>query len=104
MSLRIYRERNPKLLIPNNTVGAISEYRVTIDLLSKGYEVFRAMSPACSCDLLVSKNHKTLRVEVTTAKYSSSGKVQYTPHDNENYDIIAAVLPEKIYYLPYEPL
>src|SRR5229473_1308913 len=34
-------------------VGAISELVVTADLLAKGFDVFRALSPAASCDLAI---------------------------------------------------
>src|SRR5207244_171702 len=50
--------------LPSSTVGAISELRVACDLLEKKYEVFRAISAACSCDLAVLKNGKLLRIEV----------------------------------------
>jgi len=95
-----YRDSNPPSGLANSTVGAISEYRVVLELLSRGFNVFRATSPACPCDLIISKNQNILRVEVTTGKYSGVGKVWYAPHNTDNYDIMAVVLPEKIYYYP----
>ena len=38
------------------TTGAIAELVVATDLLGRGYEVFRALSPSCSGDLAVLKN------------------------------------------------
>lgn len=82
------------------TVGAIQEYRVVIDLLSKGFEVFRATSPSCSCDILVLKENKMIKVEVRTAYKSISGKFIY-PKNNIKADILALVLPKgEIKYLP----
>lgn len=52
-------------------VGAISELIVCADLLKKGWEVFRTVSQSCSCDLIVIKNKKILRIEVRTGRYRS---------------------------------
>ena len=80
--------------IPTGTVGTLSELRVAIDLLQKNYEVFRAMSPACSCDLAILKDGQLLRVEVTTGYYNG-GKLRHskTKAQLEKSDIIAIVDP-----------
>lgn len=62
-----YREINPDTLLSSGTVGAVSELVVCADLLKRGYEVFRAVSPSCSCDLAILKEGKLHRVEVRTA-------------------------------------
>ena len=80
------------------TVGAMHELKVAIDLLSKGYEVFRALSSMTSCDLAILKDKKLKRIEVRTAAYSSSGSVSWPKHHKA--DILAAVLPDKIIYTP----
>jgi hypothetical protein len=46
--------------------GAISELVVCTDLLQKGYDVFRALSPSSACDLVALKNGQCYRVEVKT--------------------------------------
>ena len=46
------------------TLGASQELRVCVDLLLKGYEIFRAVSPACSCDIIVLKEKKLIKIEV----------------------------------------
>lgn len=62
------------------TSGAMSEYAVALDLMGKGYSVFRAMSPACFCDLLISKvNSAILRVEVKTGYISERGSLCHPP-------------------------
>ena len=101
---KAYRNSNPPSGLATATVGAISEYRVVLDLLSKGFNVFRATSPACSCDLIILKNHNILRVEVTTGKCSIAGRIYYAPHNTDNYDIMAVVLPERVYYYPDIPI
>ena len=47
-------------------IGALGELAVCADLLSRGYEVFRAVSPSCSVDVIAQKNGKISRVEVKT--------------------------------------
>lgn len=78
--------------IPTGTTGTISELLVAADLLKSGYEVFRALSPSCSCDLAILKNGKLIRVEVTTAYIGPSGKLLTCKKPNEKSDIIAYVL------------
>lgn len=95
-----YHDKNPVGLGRNNTTGAISELRVAVDLLVRGYNVFRALSPSCPCDLVILNNNNILRVEVTTGKYSPSGIVQYPPHNPELYDMLAVVLHDGIHYFP----
>jgi len=95
---------NYKLSITNNlpigTVGAISEILVSADLLKKGYEVFRAISPSCSCDLAMLKDNKLLRVEVRTGRNSATGKLYYS--SNMRADIMAVVIHKtnEIIYIP----
>jgi hypothetical protein len=55
--------------ITPSTVGTIGELAVSIDLLSRGVEVFRALSPACSCDLAILQNGKLLRIEVRSGYF-----------------------------------
>ena len=101
--IRLYRKENPKSLLSATIIGSIAEYRVIIDLLSKGYNVFRATSPDCSCDLAILKDNILLRIEVTTGKYTPTGKIFYPAHNPDNYDIIASVLHDQIYYFPDLP-
>lgn len=85
------------------TTGAISELRVAVDLLAKGYDVFRALSPNCPCDLAILKDGKLLRIEVRTAHISTSGKLYKTKNkrdDPNNIDHYAWVLPDKVIYEP----
>ena len=94
------------LKLPPSTIGTLSELRVAIDLLNKKYEVFRAMSPSCSCDLAILKGGKLLRIEVTTGHYYT-GKIKNglvaNAHQKKSpkYDILAVVSQdgkEIIYY------
>lgn len=62
--------------LPTGTTGAISELVICCDLLRRGYEVFRSVSPSCSCDLAVLKDGKLLRIEVKSVHLNRlNGKV-----------------------------
>lgn len=94
---RLYNPiQNPS--VSCGTLGTISELRVSVDLLGKGYSVFRALSPSCSCDLVILKGSKLVRVEVTTGAYSITGKLQFPRHDQQNLDVLAIVLANQIIY------
>lgn len=87
--------------ICTGTVGAIHELLVSVDLLKRGFDVFRSLSPSCSCDLAILKNRKLIKVEVTTGKYSVSGKLFYPPKKDIKYDLLAVVVKHgDIIYLP----
>lgn len=84
------------------TVGAMHEIKVSYELLSKGYEVFRALSPSCSCDLLILKDGKPLRVEVRTGHYTMNGKLYYPENKfiGTKYELMAVVTHKEIVYIP----
>jgi len=102
---RAEREKQHKLNPPRDiklssgTMGAVSELRVAADLLLRGYEVFRSVSPSASCDLAVLRNGRLLRIEVRTSVYRRDGNVQLR-HDNIRADIVANVVPDQVVYEP----
>lgn len=70
-------------------VGSVGELWVSIDLMKKGYQVFRAISPASSCDLIASRNGVLKRVEVTKGQRRPNGKITFVKHNRSNYDLLA---------------
>ena len=94
---------NKNLDIPCSSLGALSELRVCADLLYKGYHVFRSVSPACPCDLVIIYKDKLYRVEVTTAVVTTQGDFRHgkKDRDKEKYDILVFVL--KTGEIHYEP-
>lgn len=79
----------------------MSELKVAVDLLSRGYGVFRALSPSSPCDLAILQDSKLIKVEVKTGHYTSAGKVFRPYLSNHNYDILALVMADdKIIYEP----
>lgn len=96
-----YLELNPAYRgLESGTMGTISELRVCVELLSRGYHVYRAVAPNALCDLAILKDGKLLRVEVTTGHIEFSGKVGYPPKDKTRFDLLAITLPEKIIFIP----
>jgi len=74
------QQLRPSVPIDNGTQGASSELRVVIDLISKGYMVFRNVCPTGSIDLIAverGKNGSVLRVEVKTCPRGSEVKTKY---------------------------
>ena len=59
---------NRALAIPTASTGAMSEMLVAAELLRRGCEVFRAVSAACSCDLIARSGDGVglVRIEVRT--------------------------------------
>lgn len=84
--------------MPTGTVGAISELVVAVDLLRKGYEVFRALSVNASCDLAIIKDGVLLRIEVRTAHTNKNGAWGSNP--KHRADILAQVVGNEIKYTP----
>lgn len=84
---RIYL--STRLDLPAPTVGALAELVVGADLMRRGYEVFRSLSPAASCDLAILGPEGLRRVEVRTAYRTKHGVQVKT---NGRYDLFAAVI------------
>lgn len=89
--------------ICNSTIGTINELTVAVDLLKRGFSVFRALSPSCECDLVILIENKAIRVEVTAASISRRGTLMYPPHDPSKFDILALVSNRGIFYQPELP-
>lgn len=85
------------------TAGAIGELIVASDLLARGYEVFRAVSPSSSCDLMArAKNGRVLAIEVRGGRYTKGGRLNYHRQESDRADVWAVVVlrqPPEIVYL-----
>jgi hypothetical protein len=88
--------------LTRTTVGDIGELRVGVDLLARGYDVFKSLCGNCWTDLIVAIDGKLLSVQVRTGRRTSSGTLMY-PKDKEHSDMTAVVLPNEIVYLPPLP-
>ena len=93
-------------MLPTGTVGEMGELKVAIDLLSKGLEVFKALSPSTSCDIAILKKRKILKtIEVRTGNKNMLKNLESYKKRNVKADILAVVDYEsnKIIYYPKNP-
>lgn len=76
--------------------GAVSELIAAADLLNNGFEIFRALSQHCSCDLIAMKDNVMHRIEVRTGTvYKGSGKLNFpynSRRDEGRFDVLAVVV------------
>lgn len=79
-----YGRYNKEYNISSNTVGAISELMISVDLMKKGYSVFRSLSPNCFCDILAIKNDEVRKIEIRTGYLNLNGKVTYPMKTSTN--------------------
>lgn len=87
--------------VGRSNVGAASELRVAADLMLRGFDVFRALSPQCSCDLAILRDGKLLRVEVRSGRPAKNRKRPFWAHPKKNKsELFALVLPDDIIYVP----
>lgn len=88
--------------LPTGHVGALAELLVTTDLLRRGYDVFRAVNPNASCDLIAVAGDDTIKIEVRASRRRASG-VAPLPYERKDFGrqhILAVVIAdEPIRYL-----
>lgn len=79
--------------IPTGTVGAITEIEICADLMRKGYAIFRAMSPACFCDVIAIKDNKIFRLECRTGYYNQNNSPAFASTIHGEIDYFAVYIP-----------
>ena len=100
-----------EMKLSTGTKGALSELLVAADLMAKGYEVFRALSPSCSCDLIANNGKGLLRIECRTGSknpntgiYSFAKNGMHSKWDESVLDHYAAIYyTDKGYEIQYIP-
>lgn len=70
-------------------IGALHELLACADLIRRGYEVFRAVSPASPFDLIIFSKRGMERVEVRTAVRMPDGTIR--TNSSDRCDILAMV-------------
>jgi len=86
--------------LKRSVVGPLAEMMVTVDLMRRGYYVFRAVGPHCPCDLIVLHDDHHLRVEVRTAYKGRTGTIHASRE--KKADIWAGVMMKEN-EIVYEP-
>jgi hypothetical protein len=86
------RDSAGQRLYATSDVGAASELMVSVDLIGRGFQVFRNVS-AIGIDLIAYRAGVFLRVEVSTAPISWDGAIRCPDKRTRVYDILALVVP-----------
>ena len=87
--------------ISKSTVGAIAELIASADLMSKGFQVYRALSPSSDCDILAEKEHKVYKFEIRTGRYNWKGSLTFPPKSIKAPNLIIITHNDKkIHYVP----
>jgi endogenous inhibitor of DNA gyrase (YacG/DUF329 family) len=101
------REINANSMVSGD-LGAIGELLACVDLMALGWHVFRGVSPACPCDLIITKGDLVRRIEVRTGVRYLNGNVFYpsTVKDKGRSDHVAVILhaEKNIVYMPELPI
>ena len=80
------------------TTGALHELLACADLVSRGYDVFRAVSPSCPCDLIAMRDGNLFRVEVTTGNPAKTKPFVYPKKIPARFDLLAVVVTGSVHY------
>lgn len=84
--------------------GTMFELLVAADLLKRGFEVFKSVSHAASCDLIAHKDGYLIRIEVKGRRYAKRKKGHSWTKgygkfkDCRQFDVLARVTGEQIEY------
>lgn len=92
-------------MISKVSTGAASELVVAVDLIKRGYYVYRNVAPAGPCDLVAIRKGGTnvMRVEVKTGYKTKAGEIRPTKTAqirDDDYDVLAFVYENDVYYDP----
>lgn len=87
--------------LSSGTVGAMAELVAASDLMKRGFEVYRALSPSSNNDLVAIKNGKAYTFEVRTAYLCDNGKVSYSPQRIRSERVAAVIFAtNEVKYFP----
>lgn len=86
-------------LLDKSNIGTISELLVSADLLKKGYDVFRALSPHSKNDLVITKDDKLKTVEVKTGRFYKM-TLHYKKSNIADITAVVTLSDNKIFYFP----
>lgn len=91
--------------LTSGTQGAVAELLVCVNLTRLGYEVFRAVSPHSSCDIIALRGGRALRVEVRTGYKTLTGELRWPKpqRDVGKSDVYAIVFDDTVTYQPELP-
>lgn len=86
----IFPGQEPPDIAPS-TIGAIGELLVAADLLRKGLDVFRAVSPSCPCDFVAHHEGQLYAIEVRTLRRNKNGSFSPTKVHHAFIHVLAII-------------
>lgn len=79
-----HSEGGSGLELASGTTGAIAELLISADLMRKGWNVFRALSPSCPCDLIIMRDNIIKRIEVRSGyRLPSTGNLGFPKKNSD---------------------
>ena len=89
-----------RLGLPSDTVRVLAIERVAVDLMLRGYDVYRALSAASPCELMAVKDGRASAIAVRSA-YLRRGQLLHRPRrQDDQADVLALVTPGAVVYRP----
>lgn len=88
-----------------SAIGTMSELSAAVDLMNRGFDVYRALCPNAKCDLVAVRGDLMLRIEVKCTKVRDSRVVGRSPNKKSTVDHVALVLRDgSVFYRPELPI
>lgn len=84
--------------VNSGRAGAVAELIVALDLMDRGFEVYRPFHNTARFDAIAVIGDKTLRVEVKSAAVSKSGRIDCEITNHGHFDILALVSNGNVSY------
>lgn len=90
-------------VLSSNVSGALAEMMVCVDLLKRGFDVYRSVSPSGRCDLVaICRNTGAVnRIEVKCGARNKSGRVVCQVGKHNSFDTLAVIVGDD--EVVYEP-
>ena len=83
-------------------IGAVGELLASADLIMRGYDVYRAVSPSAPYDLVATKGPRILRIEVRCGRKNKDGSLCY-PKPQVECETTAIIIGTEVVYEPALP-
>lgn len=91
----------PDADLPPGTIGAAAELTVALEMLARGYYVFRSITPNSPCDLVVMRRDDgcVARVEVRTGCFTPAGQLALSVKESDACDIYAVAVNDDVVFV-----
>lgn len=96
-----YNNQRPENPLTPSNYGTILELQVSIDLMNKGYEVFKSVGTNSKCDLIARRGNCYYAIEVRSGRNTYGNKIEYNKKATDDCDVYAVALTYPNLYLIY---